>query len=111
LTGYTIPFNRLDMHDVPSVGGKNASLGEMIGKLGKAGVRVPDGFATTAQAYRDFIAQDGLGARIAAELAGLDVDDVTRLAECGRRVRGWILATPCSSPRRGAWANSSCRAR
>jgi len=82
------------MKDVESVGGKNASLGEMIGRLAEAGVRVPDGFATTAQAYRDFLAQDGLDARIAAELAGLDVDDVTRLAETGSRIRGWILGTP-----------------
>jgi pyruvate,water dikinase len=94
LTGYIIPFGRIGMQDVASVGGKNASLGEMISKLEQAGVRVPDGFATTAQAYRDFLAQDGLGARIAAELEGLDVGDVARLAECGRRIRGWILATP-----------------
>jgi pyruvate,water dikinase len=82
------------MTDVESVGGKNASLGEMIGSLAGAGVRVPDGFATTAQAYRDFLAQDGLGARIAAELAGLDVGDVARLAAAGSRIRGWILGTP-----------------
>jgi pyruvate,water dikinase len=94
LTGYIIPFDRIGMQDVAIVGGKNASLGEMIGQLGQAGVRVPDGFATTAQAYRDFLAQDGLGARVAAELQGLDVGDVARLAECGRRIRGWILATP-----------------
>jgi pyruvate,water dikinase len=94
LTGYIIPFDRIGMQDVATVGGKNASLGEMIGKLGQAGVRVPDGFATTAQGYRDFLAQDGLGARIAAELQGLDVGNVARLAECGRRIRGWILATP-----------------
>ncbi|HEX9707414.1 MAG TPA: phosphoenolpyruvate synthase [Steroidobacteraceae bacterium] len=94
MTGYTVPFGRLRMKDIESVGGKNASLGEMIGRLAGAGVRVPDGFATTAQAYRDFLAQDGLGARIAAELAGLDVNDVTRLAEAGSRIRGWILETP-----------------
>jgi pyruvate,water dikinase len=82
------------MKDIESVGGKNASLGEMIGQLAEAGVRVPDGFATTAQAYRDFLAQDGLDARIAAELAGLDVNDVTRLADAGSRIRGWILETP-----------------
>jgi pyruvate,water dikinase len=94
VTAYTIPFARLGMKDVESVGGKNASLGEMISRLGEAGVTVPDGFATTAQAYRDFLAQDRLGERIAAELAGLDIDDVARLAEAGSRVRGWILATP-----------------
>jgi pyruvate, water dikinase len=94
VAGYTIPFARLRLKDVESVGGKNASLGEMIGQLAGAGVRVPDGFATTAQAYRDFLAQDGLARRIADELAGLDVDDVGRLAEAGGRIRGWILATP-----------------
>src|SRR5512134_3518556 len=82
------------MGDVASVGGKNASLGEMIGRLGGAGVRVPDGFATTAQAFRDFLAQDGLGPRIAAQLAGLDVGDVATLAAAGARIRGCILATP-----------------
>jgi len=94
LTGYTVPFARLRMADVESVGGKNASLGEMIGRLAGAGVRVPDGFATTAQAYRVFLAQDGLGKRIEAELTGLDVDDVSRLAAAGARIRGWILDTP-----------------
>jgi len=94
VTSYTVPLSRLRMTDVESVGGKNASLGEMIGSLAGAGVRVPDGFATTAQAYRDFLAQDGLGARIATELAGLDIDDVTRLAAAGSRIRGWILGTP-----------------
>src|SRR5688572_2967988 len=81
------------MKDVDSVGGKNASLGEMIGRLSGAGVRVPGGFATTAQAYRDFLVQDGLGSRIAGELAALDVEDVSRLAEAGARIRGWILET------------------
>ena len=94
MTGYTVPFGKLRMKDVETVGGKNASLGEMIGRLSEAGVRVPDGFATTAQAYRDFLAQDGLSGRIAAELASLDVDDVARLADAGNRIRGWILETP-----------------
>jgi len=94
VTSYTIPLGKLRMTDVESVGGKNASLGEMIGQLAGAGVRVPGGFATTAQAYRDFLAQDGLNARIATELSGLDVEDVGRLAAAGGRIRGWILATP-----------------
>jgi pyruvate,water dikinase len=94
VTAYTIPLDALRMTDVESVGGKNASLGEMIGRLAGAGVRVPGGFATTAQAYRDFLAQDGLGARIAAELTGLDIEDVGRLAAAGSRIRSWILATP-----------------
>jgi pyruvate,water dikinase len=82
------------MQDVETVGGKNASLGEMIGSLTKLGVQVPGGFATTAQAYREFLKQGGLDERIRAELAGLDVDDVTQLAATGAKIRGWILATP-----------------
>jgi pyruvate,water dikinase len=94
LNAYVIPFERLGMHDVETVGGKNASLGEMIGSLTKLGVQVPGGFATTADAYRQFLKQGGLDARIRTELAGLDVDDVTKLAATGAKIRGWILATP-----------------
>ena len=94
MNAYVIPFERLGMHDVETVGGKNASLGEMIGSLAKLGVQVPGGFATTAHAYRQFLQQGGLDARIRAELAGLDVDDVTKLAATGARIRGWVLATP-----------------
>jgi pyruvate, water dikinase len=94
LNAYVVPFEQLGMHDVETVGGKNASLGEMIGSLAKLGVQVPGGFATTAQAYREFLKQGGLDARIRAELAGLNVDDVTKLAATGARIRGWILATP-----------------
>ena len=91
---YVIPFEQLTMRDVETVGGKNASLGEMIGSLAKLGVRVPGGFATTAHAYREFLAQGQLDARIRAELKTLDVDDVTALAASGARIREWILATP-----------------
>lgn len=91
---YVIPFERLGMHDVERVGGKNASLGEMIGSLANLGVRVPGGFATTAQAYRDFLKQGGLDERIRAELASLNVDDVAALAATGARIRGWIMSTP-----------------
>ena len=94
MNAYVIPFERLGMQDVETVGGKNASLGEMIGSLTKLGVQVPGGFATTAQAYREFLKQGGLDERIRAELAGLDVDDVTQLAATGAKIRGWILATP-----------------
>jgi pyruvate, water dikinase len=94
LNAYVIPFEQLGMHDVETVGGKNASLGEMIGSLTQLGVQVPTGFATTAHAYREFLKQGGLDNRIRAELAGLDVDDVTKLAATGARIRGWILATP-----------------
>jgi pyruvate,water dikinase len=98
LNAYVIPFEQLGMRDVETVGGKNASLGEMIGSLGTLGVRVPGGFATTAHAYREFLAQGGLEARIRAELARLDADDVAQLAATGARVREWILATPFQPP-------------
>jgi pyruvate,water dikinase len=91
---YTLPFDKLGRHDVGEVGGKNSSLGEMIANLAALGVSVPDGFATTADAYRDFLAHGGLADRIAAELASLDVDDVARLAITGARIRDWILSTP-----------------
>ena len=94
MNAYVIPFERLSLRDVETVGGKNASLGEMIGALAQAGVQVPGGFATTAHAYREFLAQGGLDARIRAELAALNVDDVTALAASGARIRSWILAAP-----------------
>jgi pyruvate,water dikinase len=93
LNAYVLPFEQLTMRDVETVGGKNASLGEMIGALTRLGVQVPGGFATTAQAYREFLAQGGLDERIRAELRALNVDDVTRLAASGARIRQWILAT------------------
>jgi pyruvate,water dikinase len=91
---YIIPFEQLKNTDVELVGGKNASIGEMISGLAKLGVSVPGGFATTAHAYREFLAQDGLDERIRAVLAALDVDDVERLAVVGAQIRGWMLATP-----------------
>jgi pyruvate,water dikinase len=84
----------LGMEDVPVVGGKNASLGEMIRNLAGVGVRVPGGFATTAQAYRDFLAQGGLDERVQTVLDALDVEDVTALTDAGPRIRGWILEQP-----------------
>jgi pyruvate,water dikinase len=89
-----IDFTELRSTDVDSVGGKNSSLGEMISQLANAGVRVPDGFATTASAYREFLAQSGLKERIAARLAALDADDVKALAAAGKEIRGWIVETP-----------------
>jgi pyruvate, water dikinase len=94
LNAFVIPFEQLGMRDVETVGGKNASLGEMISSLTRLGVQVPAGFATSAQAYREFLKQGGLDARIRAELASLDVDDVTKLAATGARIRHWIIATP-----------------
>ncbi|HUO95164.1 MAG TPA: phosphoenolpyruvate synthase [Steroidobacteraceae bacterium] len=94
MSTYTVPFEQLGMHDVERVGGKNASIGEMIGNLARVGVKVPGGFATTAAAYREFLAAGGLAGRIHAALATLDVDDVDRLAATGAQIREWILATP-----------------
>ena len=91
---YVVNFDRLGMGDIEQVGGKNASLGEMIGQLSQAGIRVPRGFATTADAFREFLDQDGLVARIEARLKGLDADDVGALERCGAQIRGWIEATP-----------------
>jgi pyruvate,water dikinase len=91
---YIIPFESLKNKDVELVGGKNASIGEMISGLANLGVSVPGGFATTSHAYRDFLAQNGLDERIRAALATLDVDDVERLAVVGKEIRGWMLATP-----------------
>lgn len=91
---YVIPFQQLGIHDVPTVGGKNASLGEMIQHLTDAGVRVPGGFATTAEAYRDFLAQDGLAQRINAELDRLDIENLTELEQCGQKIRQWIMDAP-----------------
>jgi pyruvate,water dikinase len=83
-------FSDLRMHDIERVGGKNASLGEMISQLTGAGVRVPGGFATTADAFRAFLEQDGLGLRINAALEELDVEDVEALAQRGRQIREWV---------------------
>ena len=91
---YVIAFEQLRNDDVGKVGGKNASLGEMISQLAGAGVRVPGGFATTAHAFRDFLAHDGLAARIEARLAPLDVADVRALADAGREIRRWVVDTP-----------------
>ncbi len=96
MTRYVIPFAELRMSDVDKVGGKNASLGEMISQL-PSSVRVPGGFATTAEAYREFLAHDGLAGRIDAALKGLDVDDVEVLIETGKRIRQWIVETPFPS--------------
>src|SRR5690606_33744727 len=92
---YVASFDQLRMTDVESVGGKNASLGEMISQLANADVRVPGGFATTAQAFRDFLRQDAGGGptlerRIAERLESPDIDDVRTLAQVGAEIRQWI---------------------
>ena len=92
--GYVSWLKDLRMGDLPSVGGKNASLGEMIGGLAQAGIRVPGGLATTAKAYRRFLQAGGLDRRIAERIGRLDPEDVTALAACGAEIRGWIEAAP-----------------
>jgi pyruvate,water dikinase len=91
---YVVSFEQLRMTDVDSVGGKNASLGEMISQLADAGVRVPGGFATTAQAFRDFLSGTGLDTRIADRLKTLNPDDVRELALAGAQIRQWIVEAP-----------------
>lgn len=91
---YVFPFSQLRMTDVDRVGGKNASLGELLSQLTSAGIRVPDGFATTAEAFRLFLKEGNLEERIHARLASLDVDDVNALAQAGAEIRGWIEQAP-----------------
>ena len=91
---YVIPFQSLGLADIAQVGGKNASLGEMIRHLGTAGVQVPGGFATTATAYQEFLSTSGLDQRIARALSKLNVDDVVALAQAGAQIRSWIIDTP-----------------
>ena len=92
-TALVVPFENLRMSDVEAVGGKNASLGEMISQL-PTGVRVPTGFATTAHAFRQFLAHDGLAGRINDRLATLDTDDVNALAAAGAQIRQWVEQQP-----------------
>ena len=95
MNDYILGLHQVQMSDVERVGGKNASLGEMLRNLTADGqVRVPGGFATTAFAYREFLAHEGLADRINTALAALDVDDVKRLAEVGAQIRGWVMETP-----------------
>ncbi len=94
MTDYVRWLSDLGMGDVPVVGGKNASLGEMIQNLQGVGVRVPGGFATTAGAYREFLAHEGLDERIQSILDTLDVDDVSALAKVGPQIRAWVLEQP-----------------
>ena len=97
MSSYILWFDSLGINDIDTVGGKNASLGEMISQLARAGVSVPGGFATTAAAYREFLSQTGLDERIRAHLAGLDIEDITALAKSGAAIRQWILETPLQS--------------
>ena len=94
MTDYVLKFDQVSIHDVEKVGGKNASLGEMISNLAHMGVQVPDGFATTAHAFHEFLNETGLSTEIAALLADLKVDNVKQLAEVGRTIREKIIAAP-----------------
>src|SRR6185295_1406149 len=84
----------LRLKDLAAVGGKNASLGEMIGGLAAAGIRVPGGFATTAEAFQEFISEHDLGSRIQKSLSALDPADMKALAACGKEIRSWLLKAP-----------------
>src|SRR3989304_5283579 len=99
---YVISLDELRMGDVERVGGKNASLGEMISQLAAAGIRVPGGFATTAAAFRDFLKQAGLTERINGRLKALDPEDVAALAKTGAEIRGWVVEAPLPAELEGA---------
>ncbi|MCB1773205.1 MAG: phosphoenolpyruvate synthase, partial [Gammaproteobacteria bacterium] len=95
MSDYILWLHEVEMGDVDKVGGKNASLGEMLRNLTSDGsVKVPGGFATTAQAYREFLAHEGLADRINSTLDALNVDDVTKLAQTGKQIRQWVMDTP-----------------
>jgi len=94
LTHYIKWLDGLGMRDLDQVGGKNASLGEMISQLASLGVSVPGGFVTTADAFREFLAQSGLADKINQLLTSLDVDDLAALTDAGKRIRNWVLETP-----------------
>jgi len=94
LKAYVVALNQVGINDIEHVGGKNASLGEMISGLSKAGVMVPGGFATTASAYREFLAHEGLAERIDALLSELDTNNLQELASTGATVRQWVIDTP-----------------
>src|SRR5690606_3947585 len=94
MPNYVVLLSEVRRCDAAQVGGKNASLGEMIGELSGLGISVPDGFATTADAFREFLARDGLDERIRERLATLNVDDIRALSSCAREIREWIEAAP-----------------
>ncbi|MCZ6498359.1 MAG: phosphoenolpyruvate synthase, partial [Gammaproteobacteria bacterium] len=102
MESYVISLADCGMGDVERVGGKNASLGEMIGNLSPLGIRVPGGFATTAAAYREFLERDGLDGRIHALLDKLNVDDIPALTKTGSEIRQMVMDTPFPTPLRDA---------
>ncbi len=102
MTEYVLWLDQVGMHDLGRVGGKNASLGEMISQLADLGVSVPGGFATTADAYRDFLSQSELDQRIRKRLENLPADDISALAAAGTEIRQWIMDTPFPDALNGA---------
>ncbi len=103
---YVINLAELSAHDLPKVGGKNASLGEMIQHLSSAGVCVPGGFATTAEAFQIFLAQNNLEKKIAQELGALNVDDIAQLSNSGEKIRSWVQDSPLPNELQAAVTNS-----
>ncbi|MFM9157679.1 MAG: PEP/pyruvate-binding domain-containing protein, partial [Dolichospermum sp.] len=101
-----LPLDSVGIADIPLVGGKNASLGEMIQQLNSKGVKVPHGFATTAGAYRYFITAAGLEVKLRKIFADLDVEDMDNLRECGKKARSLMLETPFPLKLQEAIANS-----
>lgn len=112
---YVLWYQELGMGDVNKVGGKNASLGEMISNLANAGVQVPGGFATTAHAFNEFLEQSGVNQKIYDILDTLDVDDVNALAKVGAQIRQWVIETPSNPnskrPSTRPMTNSAARPR
>ena len=108
-----LPFAEIGLDDLPLVGGKNASLGELISQLTEAGVRVPGGFATTAEAFRDFLRASDLDVRIREALDALDADNVNELARVGAQIRQWVIEAPLparlEADIRAAYATLSAR--
>ncbi|MFT7682607.1 phosphoenolpyruvate synthase [Moritella dasanensis] len=103
---YVIGYEKLGMNDVERVGGKNASLGEMISNLAGAGVQVPGGYATTADAFNQFLEQSGVNDQIYTLLDNLDVDNIAALTEAGAKIRQWIIDTPFQPELEAAIASS-----
>ncbi|MFA6986027.1 MAG: PEP/pyruvate-binding domain-containing protein, partial [Arenimonas sp.] len=94
MSAHVLWLHQLRLSDLAQVGGKNSSLGEMIGHLGQLGVSVPGGFATTASAFSEFIEFNNLSQRLFDRLEGLDIEDVDALVKAGKEIRGWVIDAP-----------------
>ncbi|VAW44037.1 Phosphoenolpyruvate synthase, partial [hydrothermal vent metagenome] len=98
MSDYIIKLDQLTLQDLDQVGGKNASLGEMITHLNGLGVKVPGGFATTADAFKEFLQTSGLNQRISDTLKNLDTDNIDDLRAAGKKIRDWVMETPFQAP-------------